>query len=293
MNFLDIDTKNSTNEIMNEETNFNLFESDDESDNYLIFYNSLLNNRIIFKEEEKQKGGKEKINNSDKDEKNSKVKFVVVNEKNEQIIQLTKNKRKRGRPKKGTILVKNNYKRIHDNNQSDNLLRKIQVHYLSFIVLYLNDILKSLNYECRFHQLDYTIKKNIKKEFIESLKKKTIGEIICNKISEKYTHEKVDSNQSLKKKLEENIVFKNILNQKYLKLMKIYFKSNAILNLKEYGIDKPIVLTNKVKMFNDLLTKIKNDEKHKGKIKESILQNFKSESIFSIKYKDYNELKSH
>ena len=38
MNFLDIDTKNSTNEIMNEETNFNLFESD----NYLIFYNSLL-----------------------------------------------------------------------------------------------------------------------------------------------------------------------------------------------------------------------------------------------------------
>jgi hypothetical protein len=74
---------------MNEETNFNLFESDDESENYLIFYNSLLNNRIIFKEEEKQKGGKEKINNSDKDEKNSKVKFVVVNEKNEQIIQST------------------------------------------------------------------------------------------------------------------------------------------------------------------------------------------------------------
>ena len=88
MNFLDIDTKNSTNEIMNEETNFNLFESD----NYLIFYNSLLNNRIIYKkeeEEEKQKEGKENLNNSDKDEKNSKVKFVVVNEKNEQIIQST------------------------------------------------------------------------------------------------------------------------------------------------------------------------------------------------------------
>mgnify|MGYP007012524967 CR=1 FL=1 len=77
---------------MNEETNFNLFESDDESDNYLIFYNSLLNNRIIFKkeeEEEKQKEGKENLNNSDKDEKNLKVKFVVVNEKNEQIIQST------------------------------------------------------------------------------------------------------------------------------------------------------------------------------------------------------------
>ena len=84
-----------------------IFESDDESDNYLTFYNSLLNNKIIFKEEEKQKEGKEKLNNSDKDEKNSKIKFVIVNEENEQIIQLTKNKRKRGRLKKGTILAKN------------------------------------------------------------------------------------------------------------------------------------------------------------------------------------------
>jgi hypothetical protein len=124
------------------------------------------------------------------------------------------------------------------------------------------------------------------------LKKKTIGEIICNKISKKYVHLNENSNKLLIKKLEEKNVFKNILNQNYLKLMKFYFKSNATINLKQYGIDKIIVLSNKVKMFKDLLTKLENDENHKGRIKERILQNFKEESIFSIKYKVNNEVKS-
>jgi hypothetical protein len=150
-----------------------------------------------------------------------------------------------------------------------------------------------LNYEYRFNKLDYKFKKNINKKFVESLKKKTIGDIISNKISKKYIHQKEDSNKLLKEELEENDVFNNIFKLNYLELMKIYSKSNRIVNLKEYGIDKTIVLTNKVEMFNDLLIKLKNDEKHKGKIKESILQNFKPESIFSIIYKDNNELKSH
>ena len=290
MSFFDVDIQKSTNEIMNEEINFQIIESDDESNDFLAFYYPLLNKNIYFKEEEYKKEGKEEL--SCKDAKNSKIKFVVK-ENYEPKIQLTKNKRKRGRPKKGTILVKNKNKRIHDNNQSDNLLRKIQVHYLSFIVSYLNDILKSLNYEYRFNKLDYKFKKNINKKFVESLKKKTIGDIISNKISKKYIHQKEDSNKLLKEDLEENDVFNNIFNLNYLELMKIYLKSNRIVNLKEYGIDKTIVLTNKVEMFNDLLKKLKNDEKHKGKIKESILQNFKPESIFSIIYKDNNELKSH
>jgi hypothetical protein len=290
MSFFDIDIQKSTNEIMNVENNFQIIESDDESDDFLAFYYPLLNKNIYFKEEEYKKEGKEEL--SGKDAKNSKIKFNVK-ENNEPKIQLTKNKRKRGRPKKGTILVKNKNKRIHDNNQSDNLLRKIQVHYLSFIVSYLNDILKSLNYEYRFNKLDYKFKKNINKKFVESLKKKTIGDIISNKISKKYIHQKEDSNKLLKEELEENDVFNNIFKLNYLELMKIYSKSNRIVNLKEYGIDKTIVLTNKVEMFNDLLIKLKNDEKHKGKIKESILQNFKPESIFSIIYKDNNELKSH
>jgi hypothetical protein len=155
MSHFDKDIQISTNEMSIEQITFHQNESDDESDDFLAFYYPLLNKNIYFKEEEYKKEGKEEL--SGKDAKNSKIKFNVK-ENNEPKIQLTKNKRKRGRPKKGTILVKNNYKRIHDNNQSDNLLRKIQVHYLSFIVSYLNDILKSLNYECRFHQLDYKFK---------------------------------------------------------------------------------------------------------------------------------------
>ena len=39
---------------------------------------------------------------------------------------------------------------FHDRNRTDNLLRKIQVHYLSFIVSYVNDILKNLNIKKNF-----------------------------------------------------------------------------------------------------------------------------------------------
>ena len=291
MSHFDKDIQISTNEMTNEQITFHQNESDDESDDFLSFYNSLLNKNIFFNKEERQKEEKKQLYISSKNARNPKRMFVVK-KKNEPNNQLTKNKRKIGRPKKGTILVKNDNRRIHDNNQSDNLLRKIQVHFLSFLVSYLNDILKSLNYVYRFHKLDYSFKKNIKKEFIESLKKKTIGEIICNKISKKYVHLNENSNKLLIKKLEEKNVFKNILNQNYLKLMKFYFKSNATINLKQYGIDKIIVLSNKVKMFKDLLTKLENDENHKGRIKERILQNFKEESIFSIKYKVNNEVKS-
>ena len=78
---------------------------------------------------------------------------------------------------------KENKKKTHDKNTSDNLLRKVQVHYLSFIVNYLNDILKNLKYKQKFFNLDYDFKSNINKEYVENLKTKTIGEIISNKIS--------------------------------------------------------------------------------------------------------------
>ena len=70
--------------------------------------------------------------------------------------------------------------KIHNKYTAYNLLRKIQVHYLTFIIYFMNYLLYKLGYNKKFYKLDYDFKKNVKKEFVKSLKSQNIGEIICS-----------------------------------------------------------------------------------------------------------------
>lgn len=220
----------------------------------------------------------EKFNTKKENEKKN---LFNVNEK-ENITKdnLINKKRKRGKKSKKII---NNNRKYHDNNRTDNLLRKIQCHYMSFIVSYLNNILKNLNYQQKFLKLDYKYKRNVNKKFVESLKKKTVGDILCNKISDKYKHSSTDTNKELCKKIKNIKIFNNILDDNYLTLFrKVYYKSNKRINLNEYGLNKEIILSNDVKMFNDLLKDIKSNEKHQEKISESTQRNYLYKPIFII-----------
>ena len=188
--------------------------------------------------------------------------------------------RKRGRRKS----LMNDNKFIHDKNSSDNLKRKIHVHFLSFIVSYLNEILKNLNYKQRFLQLDYGFKKNINNEYFKYIKKQSIGDIICNRISYKYKLEKKYYNKKIYEQIKENEILNKIFSQSYLNLFKnIYYKSNNIISLKEYGLNKNIFLSTKVKMYKDLLYNIKDldiNKQHIKKINECIGLYFLPELIF-------------
>ena len=188
-------------------------------------------------------------------------------------------KRKRGRTKS----LMNNNKFIHDKNSSDNLKRKIHVHFLSFIVSYLNEILKNLNYKQRFLQLDYRFKRIINNKYFKSIKKQPIGNIIRNRISYKYKQNEY-YNEIIYEQIKENEILNKILSQSYLNLFKnIYYKSNNIISLKEYGLNKNIFLSTKVKMYKDLLYNIKdldNNKQHIKKINECIGLYFLPELIF-------------
>lgn len=174
-------------------------------------------------------------------------------------------------------------KNPHDKYSSDNLLRKIQVHYLSFIISFLNDILKHSNYRHEFLNLDYEFKKKVKKEFVESLKSKSIGEIICNKVSDKYRKYDENTNADIYKILQNDEVLNKILSENYTQLFrKIYFYSNRMVNLKEYGINKDIILSKKVKMFQDLFKRFDEDKEYQKKLNECANKNFFTH-LFSIK----------
>ena len=200
-------------------------------------------------------------------------------------------KKKRGREKLKKQEINNSVQirdyRIHDKHTSDNVLRKIQVHYISFIVSFINEILKGLGFKQKFLNLTYSFKKNINKEFINSLKTKDIGNILCNKISGKYKKDENINKNIYDEIIQKNEIIKKILLEKYSLLFKnIYYKSNKIINLSEYGLNKQITLSGGVKMFKDLLKdfEIKDiNKKHIKYINDCAIKNFFPNPLFDVK----------
>ena len=186
---------------------------------------------------------------------------VNIEQEQEQEPNLTKKKRGRVRKAKNSQDL-NSSSKIHDKHSMDNLLRKIQVHYLSFIISYINDILKKLNYNEQFFKIDYNFKKTINKDFLDDLKTKKISDIVCIDISSKYKKDK-NVNRIIYEKIKGNEIINNILNRNYLEPFDIYYKSKKNINLEDYGLNKEIILSEKTKMYKDLLKEsIKNKDKN-------------------------------
>ena len=240
-------------------------------------------------EEQKEEENRYFVEREDINQKNNKNHKLILDNNNSNKSEITPflTKKKRGRGKQNEQNDSNaKENKIHDKFSTDNLLRKIQVHYLSFIISFLNDILKNLNYSHRFLKLDYEFKKNVNKSFVECLKGKSIGEIICNKISSKYRKQDENNNKNIYEEIQKDEVLNKILSENYLKLFqKIYYKSNIIINLKEYGLDKDIFLSKDVKMYKDLL---KGNEAFEGykdyqkNIDQCAIQNYFPDIIFSF-----------
>ena len=147
-------------------------------------------------------------------------------------------------------------KKIHYGHAADNLLRKIQVHFLSFMVNYINDVIKTIINDKNvplFKILDYKIKKKVKHEYVNELRNKSIAEILQLNVSPKI-------------KLHDNNVNKNIystickispfmigyLQQSYVSLFKeYYYNKNKI-----FIVDGKVVkLSIRTKTFDDLILK--------------------------------------
>ena len=208
-----------------------------------------------------------------------KMNLFIVTDKTNQSTQLIR--KKRGKPcdlnKKRT--------KIHDRFSIDNLLIKIKNHSLSLVAPFLNDILKFLFIEEEFYQLSHKFKKNIKNNYFSEEKKKTLGEIICNKISRKY---KCDENENIKTfyKVKDHETFKKILNMDYITFFKRYYmESKKCINLRDFGLEHEIILSDKCKMYNDLIERIKSsknddNERYIKSIKKCIDKNYITKKLF-------------
>ena len=157
---------------------------------------------------------------------------------------------------------------IHDKYKIDNVLRKIQTHCISSIIILANKILKIKGYKFQFCDIDYNFKKNVSSQFIESLQNKKLYEILFQKpnghyknISEYYNKEKYEI-------VKNEEIFNTLLNLEYKQYyQEIYNIDRKELDLNKYGLNTKIK-TNELDMFCSLLTKQKDDYKYINNLKQ-------------------------
>ena len=224
---------------------------------------------------------KESVDTTETDKK----KIYYISPQKKQFI-VNKKSMKKG-SKRGRKSHKKNIdakKKSHDKNSPDNLLRKIQIHYLTFIISFMNEIFQFFNIKQRLRNLDYKFKSNVNKKNVEYLKTANIRDIICHEISAKYKRKKDINNKSVCDKID-NKVLEKILAENYLILFrKFYYNECNIINLKEYGLDKNIILSDKVKLFKDF----RENNEYRIKIDEFVIKHF-----FSPKFNVKKKLKKH
>lgn len=195
--------------------------------------------------------------------------------------------------KRGRLKLKENTK-PHDKFYDDNIIRKLQVHYLNFITNFMNEILKKKGREdLKFISLNYLYKRKVDKEHRTNLKTQTIGQVLSNDISPKFkTKERNKNNETVQTIKKENInILINILNKEiFFFFDKIYFKNYRNFNLKEFGFDDlEINLPKYIGLFEDLLIKNKKEihyEEYKARIYKCANKYFlqKENDIFKCNY---------
>lgn len=172
--------------------------------------------------------------------------------------------KKRFRGRKG-INDTNGDKRIHSASDDDNVLRKIQVHFLTFLVNFTNDVIRTLIEDKNaplFKNLDYKIKKIVKHKVVEDFKSKTIGEILKSRISPKMKTYDTNANQNVYNDIcNRSPLMKEFLQTLYINLFKEYYNNKD----KKFEVNGKIVqLSSRTKTYNDLVLK---NYQYKEKIK--------------------------
>ena len=147
-------------------------------------------------------------------------------------------------------------KKMHSASDDDNILRKIQVHFLSFVTNYINDIIKEFITSKPvpyFKNIDYKIKKTVNHRFVEELKSKNIGEILQLRPSPKMKIHDDSVNKNIYNSVCSLCPFmREFLQRSYISLFNdYYYNKNKIFIVNGHIIH----LSSRTKTYSDLINK--------------------------------------
>ena len=165
-------------------------------------------------------------------------------------------------------VIKDNSGLNHDENPKIkiNIIRKIQVHYITFIISFINDVIQTVfnnnNKNTFFKSIKYECKKTVNHSYIQELFSKNIGEIVQLGASPKNKKFDENINKIIYDKLCNIELFKKLFDISYLDMFnKYYYQDKREFDVFGYKVN----LSSKTKLFFDLLQK---NETSAGKIKE-------------------------
>ena len=148
-------------------------------------------------------------------------------------------------------------KKFHLKSDFDNVLTKIQIHFLNFLINISNDVLKATltKNNLHFKHINYNFKKQITYEHIKYLKTVPIKVLLEKDISSKYRKYSKDFNSKiLQQVIPSSKWLEEFFNMKYLSLFRIYY--NNCKPLKQINFNgKNINLSLNTKSFFNLLKK--------------------------------------
>ena len=166
------------------------------------------------------------------------------------------NYKKRGKESKKTNRIE------HLSSNFDNLQRKIQVHFLTFIINVSNDVLKSEfgnKTPYNFKHIDYQLKKIINYKYFNLLRTLTIKELLKMRISPKNKKYPIFINiTTLEKVCKESKFIDKFLDMKFLVFFnKFYYSEDKKIDKITFE-GKEIILSKNTKSFYNLLKKNEN-----------------------------------
>lgn len=170
-----------------------------------------------------------------------------------------KTRRKSGEVDNNNDIENRKVRRRNRKEDFDNILVKIQVHFINFIINVSNDIIKFIfkKQKYSFKQIDYKYKRNASFENFNKLKEVPIKEILSKEISSKYKLIPKSTNSNILSIVTSSTQWlNNFFNINYLEFFSIYYNNCKPLKKIEFQGNK-IFLSPKTKSFYALLRKNK------------------------------------
>ena len=181
-------------------------------------------------------------------------------------------KKEKVKKKRGRKTTKKGDKKVHSSSDFDNIMRKIQVHFLGYVTDLINEIiysfLKNKNIYC--YKFNYSDKKNIKYDFVETLKKCNIKELFLKiKASPKYKRISSNNNENINEPILNYLIkyswFNEFINKSFSDIFKIYFNNQKYINIEGRKIK-----IGKARNFHILLQKNEENRKQLVEVAEIV-----------------------
>ena len=193
-------------------------------------------------------------------------------------LNLLENKRNNG--------TKTKRKNTHTKFEKDNVMKKLNIHFISFIVKFVNFNIKKLisNKHPLFCNLSYNFKQKINNSNFNELKSMTIGEVLKNEGSNKNKRNIVflkDHNERVFNSVYKTIL-KDLLDINYIEFFRyVYLRSS---NEKFVQYCKNYKIPKKILFFDDFLQKQVEKDKINGEQYKERLKNLSKIEFISEGY---------